>query len=306
MPLRYLKNKEINKTKWDDCISKADNSLIYTHSFYLDSIAPGWQALIDEEYNWVLPLTSNSKFGIQYLYQPNFTQQLGVFFKKDVNVPWREIITWLQNKFLFWEINWNYETPVHSLANTIPYSPGTNFILNLSDSYNGIATNYYNDLKKNLKQSNKFGLTYQTELTYEKSIDLYVEHYRSRMPHVRTTHYNAFKSICRDAANNKQLICRKATNNNNETVAIALLLKDSKRLYNLMNTTTNEGRRMHANHFLVDAIIKEFSNSNLILDFEGSDLVGVKSFYENFGAVNQPYFKIKHNNLPRPLRLFKK
>jgi hypothetical protein len=306
MPLIYLQHKEINKTRWNDCISRAENSLIYAYSFYLDSIAPQWQALIDEEYNWVLPLTSNSKFGIRYLYQPNFTQQLGVFFKKDANVPWKEIISWLQKKFLFFEVNWNYLTPAHLLANSIHYSPGTNFLLNLSDSYNGIATNYHNDLKKNLKQSNKFGLTYQTQLVYEKSIDLYIEHYGSRMPHVTNTHYNAFKCICRHAANNNQLVCREVTNDDNETLAIALLLKDSKRLYNLMNTTTNEGRRMHANHFLIDAIIKEFSHSNLILDFEGSDLTGVRSFYENFGAVNQPYLKIKYNRLPWPLRLLKK
>jgi hypothetical protein len=306
MSLVYLQHKNINKARWDECISHAENSLIYAYSFYLDSIAPGWQALIDEEYNWALPLTSKSKFGIGYLYQPNFTQQLGVFFKKDTNVPWNEIIRWLQKKFLFFEVNWNYETPAHLLVNTIQYSTGTNFILNLSGSYNRIAAKYHNDLKKNLKQSGKFNLNYQPELAYEKSIDLYMQYYASRMPHVTTTHYNAFSLISKQAAYKNQLICRKITNNKNETLAIALLLKDNKRLYNLMNTTTNEGRRTHANHFLIDAIIKEFSNTNLILDFEGSDLAGVKSFYENFGAINQPYFKIKYNKLPWPLQLFKK
>jgi hypothetical protein len=306
MAFIYLQHKEIDKKKWDDCIRKADNSLIYAHSFYLDSIAPNWGALVDEGYAWVLPLTSNRKFGIGYLYQPNFTQQLGVFFKKETPVPWNKIISWLQKKFLFCEVNWNYSTPVHLFANTIHYSSGTNFILNLSRSYTRIADSYHNDLKKNLKQSNKFTLKYKADISYEKSINLYMLHYKERMPHVTTSHYNAFKSICTYAAKNDHLICRKITDVNNETVASALLLKDEKRLYNLMNTTTSEGRRTHANHFLIDAIIKEFCNSNLILDFEGSDLAGVKSFYENFGAVNQPYFKVKYNNLPWPLRLFKK
>jgi hypothetical protein len=72
-----------------------------------------------------------------------------------------------------------------------------------------------------------------------------------------------------------------------------------------MNTTTSEGRKVEANHYLVDSVIKEFAGTSLTFDFEGSDLPGVKSFYENFGAVNEPYFIVKYNNLPWPFYLFK-
>jgi hypothetical protein len=301
-----LDNKNIDRTRWDGCVEEATNSLLYAQSFYLDAIAPKWQALIHNDYEWVLPLVSNKKFGIRYLYQPNFTQQLGVFFKKDAIVPWNEIIARIQKNFPFCEVNWNYKTPVHLLPDGLHSEPATNFILDLSPPYESISANYNNDLKKNLKQSTKFVLEYKKGIDYEESIGLYIKHYGSRMAHVTDHHYDAFKTICHFAAANNRLVCRKATNANNETISVALLLSDNKRLYNLMNTTTNEGRRMHANHFLIDSIIKEYCNHNLLLDFEGSDLVGVKAFYENFGAINQPYFKISYNNLPWPLRLFKK
>ena len=73
-----------------------------------------------------------------------------------------------------------------------------------------------------------------------------------------------------------------------------------------MNTTTSGGKIVAANHFLFDKIIEEFAGSNYILDFEGSDLPGVKSFYEKFCPLDEPYFYLKINNLHPILKLLKK
>jgi hypothetical protein len=73
-----------------------------------------------------------------------------------------------------------------------------------------------------------------------------------------------------------------------------------------MNTTSEEGKKTEANHFLINAIIKEFAGTKMLLDFEGSDLPGVKAFYENFGVTNQPYYLLRYNALPFPLKLLKK
>ena len=118
--------------------------------------------------------------------------------------------------------------------------------------------------------------------------------------------YKAFERLCADALDKRMLICRMIKNQVNEILATALLLYDGKRLYNIMNTTTNAGRKAEANHFLIDRIIYEFSSLELIFDFEGSDLPGVKTFYEYFGSINQPFYMIKYNNLPWPINKFKK
>jgi hypothetical protein len=76
-------------------------------------------------------------------------------------------------------------------------------------------------------------------------------------------------------------------------------------LYNLMNSTTNAGRKTGANHFLFDEIFKEFAASNLVFDFEGSDIPGVKIFYEKFGAANQPYYRLHFNKLPPLIKWIK-
>src|ERR1044071_9207251 len=79
--IQYLTYKEIDKVKWDACIDNADNGLIYAYSFYLDHLALHWDALVFNDYEIVMPLTWNKKYGIYYLYQPFLTAQLGVFGK---------------------------------------------------------------------------------------------------------------------------------------------------------------------------------------------------------------------------------
>ena len=67
-----------------------------------------------------------------------------------------------------------------------------------------------------------------------------------------------------------------------------------------------EGRQKAAGHFLLDNLFREWAGHPLLLDFEGSELPGVSFFYSNFGGHDQPYYFYRYNDLPWPLRLFKK
>jgi hypothetical protein len=148
-------------------------------------------------------------------------------------------------------------------------------------------------------------LVFQKEDNYESAIEEYRNTYSDRMKHVTADDFDRFKKICEQLVNEQKIVCRKAVNQKNELMAIVLLLNDGKRLYNLMNTTTPAGRKVEANHFLMDSVIREFAGKGLIFDFEGSELPGVKLFYKNFGAINQPFYMIKYNCLPWLIRLFK-
>ncbi|OIP03307.1 MAG: hypothetical protein AUJ97_04685 [Bacteroidetes bacterium CG2_30_32_10] len=61
MEIRYLKHKEIDKDKWDNCIEKAFNGIIYAYSWYLDIVSENWDALIEDDYKTVFPLTQKKK-----------------------------------------------------------------------------------------------------------------------------------------------------------------------------------------------------------------------------------------------------
>lgn len=301
----FLPDYKTDKQKWDNCVSKSDNGLIYARTFYLDNTCKSWKGLIGENYDWVFPICDNKKYAISYLYQPPFSQQFGAFAKPGVTVPYKQIINLLQKHYNFWEMNFNYSTPTNIFPKQSIITNANNYVLNLSDGYKKIENNYHKDLIKNLKRSNKFNHTYQATTNYKLGIDFYKKYYSSRILHLQERDYTNFQNVCKEAQKQNMLVCRQVLNEQSEISATVILFFDGRRLYNIMNTTTATGRETQANHYLLDAVIQEFSGQDIILDFEGSDLPGVMPFYENFGTVNQSYFQVKYNNLPWPLKLFK-
>ena len=77
--IKLLKHNEINKIRWDECVKKSFNGNVYALSWYLDVVHHNWDALVENDYERVMPLPSSIKFGISYMFQPFFVQQLGVF-----------------------------------------------------------------------------------------------------------------------------------------------------------------------------------------------------------------------------------
>ena len=85
MRILHLRNKSIDYCRWDNCITKSHNHLTYAYSWYLDIVSPNWEALVSEDYAYIMPLPVKSRYGIPYLVQPVLTQQLGIYSKKKIN-----------------------------------------------------------------------------------------------------------------------------------------------------------------------------------------------------------------------------
>lgn len=304
--IRHLENDRIDRRKWDECIIGSSSRLIYARAFYLDNMAPGWSALVGEDYEWVFVITHRRKYGIKYLYQPPFCQQLGLFAKPTVPIPYAAIVRWIKTHFKFWEINGNYLFDEKFIVPGIEAMRANNFILDLSKGYENIHANYQNDLLKNLKRGARYNLQYSDTNEYSLAIDLFIKHYSHRLSNTGSNDYKNFENVCVATLKNQNLLCRKVINSNNDILGMAIILIDGNRLYNLMNVTTPAGRRAKANHYLLDSIIKDYSGRDIIFDFEGSDVAGIKNFYENFGPENQAYLQLKYNNLPWPLSIFKR
>jgi hypothetical protein len=297
--LQYLQRKHIDTQKWDRCISNAANGLIYARSFYLDSMATHWDALVLGDYEAVMPLTWRKKWGIKYLYKPAFIQQLGVFTDKPLTVELaNKFLQALPEHFPFADFFLNYAHPGSGLLKH------SNFLLPLHSSYEQIRRNYKHDLVKNLKRTSRFNLVYSKAVNYTEALAAFKELYGSRFAHVTDDEYSRFEKIFAYYKEINQLITRAVTENG-KLLSIVLLLRDKERLYLMVSVTGPEGRTKGANHVLIDRLIQEFAGSNLYLDFEGSDQPGIAHFYKNFGAFDQPYFYYYYNKLPWPLRLLK-
>lgn len=300
--IQIIASHHVNPAKWNLCIEQADAPLIYAKTFYLDHLVDQWHGVVIGDYEYVMPIPWRKKYCIRYSYQVPFVQQLGIFGKTPARVE-NQCLTALQRFCKYGDYAFHFLTPGKNniFKNGIVKN---NFILELSN-YTEVEKNYSPDLRQNLKKASNYNLIYKT-VSYEKAIDMFYALYHHKTPHVHEATFLRFKNLCAFLNKQENVLCREATDSNNETVAMALLLRDGNRLYNMMNSTPEKGRKMSANHFLMDRLMKEFSGKNLVFDFEGSDIPGIKSFYENFGATLQPYTGLHFNKLPFPLNYFRK
>src|SRR6187431_3242733 len=111
--IQFLNHSSIDKTKWDLCIEQSVNSFVYGYSWYLDVLAPNWNALVLNDYEAVMPLTGNRKLFIHYLFQPFFTQQLGVFSRSTLTQKQLgAFIGAVPDKYRFVDINLNDQNEI--------------------------------------------------------------------------------------------------------------------------------------------------------------------------------------------------
>ncbi|GGB14991.1 GNAT family N-acetyltransferase [Puia dinghuensis] len=298
--IRYLQRQAIDVARWDACIERSANRLIYGFHFYLDHLTSGqWAALVLEDYKAVMPLTWRRKWGVTYLCQPAFTQQTGIFFTEPISHDSiNSFLGILTRHYRFAEIYLNYASGLPTLR------IHDNLILPLERPYPQLEARYKKDLVRNLRLAARSGLTYTPDIDLDTAIEAYRSQYAARHPAIRPEDYSRFRKLCLHLQPKGQLILRAAFAGD-QLQATALLVRDASRLYLLQSTTLPAGRMTGANHFLIDQLIREWAGSGLTLDFEGSDIRGIAYFYANFGALREPYFFYRHNHLPWPWRLLK-
>ena len=61
--IEYLTRDKIDINKWDECVNKASNGVIYARSIYLDKVCTNWDALVINNYELVMPLPWRKKWG---------------------------------------------------------------------------------------------------------------------------------------------------------------------------------------------------------------------------------------------------
>jgi hypothetical protein len=294
--IEFRKRKQIDDNAWNHLIDHSSNGLVYARTSFLDTFSPGWSALILGDYQAVMPLTNRRKYGISYLYQPSFCQQLGIFGKVDEQIT-GDFIKTAKRYFRFAEIHLNYSNQVFGTQ------PRQNFIISLNHSYDSIAAGFSPVHLKNLKRAANTGLRYTHSDAFEANINLNYQLYGSRIRAVRRSDFDALIELSR--AEPGRVLVREVWRAD-DLQASAICFFDGSRIYFVISSVTEPGKKNQANHFLVDQLIREYAGRDLVLDFEGSDMEGIAAFYRGFGALDQPYFFLKWNELPWYYRLFKK
>ncbi len=130
--ISFFNNNEIDREQWDNCIKNSPGVKPYAYSWYLDIMAPGWQALVDDYYESVFPLPGFEKYGIRYITTPIFLQQLGVFSPdKPADIFLNEFLDFLPGFYRLIDLC----VGEASCVNGFKITEKTNYELDLSSPY---------------------------------------------------------------------------------------------------------------------------------------------------------------------------
>lgn len=279
--IRHLTFRDIDKQKWDDALSKCRQPLLFAQSWYLDLVSPEWGALVRGDYEEMMPLPIKSKLGFQYLVQPNFTAQLGVFsqIEKTPNVDeWVDI---LRKQYRRFDVNLN-------TSNSLTRNDGTallNCELSLNHSYEKLRAAFSKNTKRNLNKV-------KGAKVYETDFSTYLQFKLQNLQGVSHELYDdlPFLNAAFEMAKVRVKIYSVGENG---MEAGAMFVHFGNRIIYFNGASNQDGKEKRLMFAIMNHLIQEHQNSDLILDFKGGQMEGTRRFFMGFGGEAKTYFRIR-------------
>ncbi|MDI3526132.1 MAG: hypothetical protein PWR03_315 [Tenuifilum sp.] len=291
----FVTREEIIDELWNKGIESAFNSNIYAYTWYLDIVSPGWSALITDNYDYLFPLPTKKKYGINYIIQPLYCQQLGLYSSKHITP---ELIdTFIDNipsKFKYVNINLN----IHN--KTDKHKSDTNsrvtYMLDLLNYDDQIFPKYKENTKRNILKAFAKKHTITTSLTPSEFISFYKDNGHLESP---AKEIKIIKQLIECLMRQQKLTLLGCINQNSEIESVALFAENNDIIYYLLSAR-NKRIKNSSHYFLLDYQIKNYSGLGKTLDFEGSMIPSIAHFFSGFGAKPCKYLNYTKNSLPAP------
>ncbi len=292
--LQKIKRKNLDTDKYSQALNDSLNYRIYAETWYLDILTnEKWECWIYGDYEVIMPVPLQFKFGFKFVLQPIFCQQLGVFYKEEISDELFGVFEKKLHKYQVRSYCFNEE-------NTERYNPDgekkVNHVLDLSLPYEILRKNYNRNRRRKL-----IGLPENYHLLLSESVDDFIQHFKIEYPFLAKKDWADKISMIMKQAFQKQIgyQCR-VEDNHSDLVAALFYIKKNNRIFQLGATRAKSNNDAGFFTLIIDHTIHLFSNSeNFYFDFEGSSIPGVAQFNESFGAQKNYFTNYSNINLIR-------
>lgn len=279
MQIRLLKHSEIDFKRWDNSISNARNALPYASSCYLNAVSPCWEALVSENYEFVMPLPIKKFLFVKYIAQPPFCQQLGIFSASEVS---KAVLNLFLRKIPYLVLTYSFnEWNFIENGRTNP-----NYVLDLSLPKDELCSQFSKNTQRNILKAKKYDLSLGENLSKDEFFAFYQKYNKEEGLLFKKLFSNFF-------VNQSPFLKGRffgVRTSKNELIAAVFCLQTKNRITYLAPVSNKEGKQKSAMFLLVDYLIASYSN--IFLDFEGSRIDGVARFYKGFGAKQRVYYTV--------------
>jgi hypothetical protein len=298
----YLKNHEIDRDLWDACISASPSSKPYACSWYLDIMAPGWEALVDDDYDSVFPVPSRERFGIKYIATPIFLQQLGTFSPdKSAETATAEFLDYMPEFYRLIDLSVGQKVDYRGFN----VSERSNYELVLDKPYDRLFDGFTSDCRRNISIASKKKIDMLSNIKPDELINLFISNSGSKLKGVKPRDYERLEklmSYCKESGKGKLSGVRDSSKN---LIFGIFQITVHGSITVLFTANSDKSRERRIGYYAINEIIRENGSSGITLDFAGSSIPSIASFMQSFGSINHPYYRIFRNSLPWPIRMFK-
>ncbi|MBO4488815.1 MAG: GNAT family N-acetyltransferase [Bacteroidales bacterium] len=285
--IRFVKHDEIDRDKWNHAINNARFSTVFAQFEMLDALtAPDtWHALVEDDYVGVMPLPVRSKFGIPYIYTPFFMPQMGIFSPKTVLAgDTRAFLSVIPKKYWQADLVLNrHNDRMDADVQLVSHE------LNLQKSYPNLRAQFSQNTIRNIRDAESQGtvITFGESVT-EETIRLFRENRgQEAAVHFRDADYERLLSVAQALDDARALRTVSARTSEGTLIAGALFVLDGSRLWFWFSGRDTRYASHKPLFLLMDAVIRQFSEQALMLDFNGSSNPNVARMYRSFGG--EPY-----------------
>ncbi|QMU66300.1 MAG: hypothetical protein GKR88_19765 [Flavobacteriaceae bacterium] len=281
--ISFINRADLDEDKYNNCIANAVQSRIYAYSWYLDMVCDNWSVLVLNDYEVVMPIPHKKKLCINYISQPFFCQQLGIFTLREEEGITETFISAIPKRFIKINLQLNSQNKV---SKRFVQKNRTNYVLRLNATYEDLFRAFSKGRKHAIKQALRSEL-----LISSFSIDELVliarkyYHYKD----FKSGNYDQFIKLTEVLIKKQKALLIGVRNEHRVLIGGAVFLIDNFRIIYLFSAVSPEGKQNQVAGFLLNTVIKKYANTDYILDFEGSEIRGIASFYRSFNAKEEKY-----------------
>ena len=299
--MRYLKNSQINYEKWDRCISKSLNGTIYAYSWYLDAVCDNWDAIIQGDYEIIMPLPYYSKYNYKIIKQPPFTYQLGIFSsKKFIKIELEKFINNIPRIYKEIELNLN---KYNNFTNcTWNISKNKYYAIDLINSYSQLFDEYTFDLKNAIQKSLQDKFFIRTNLSV-----LEVTGFLRRNNYLSNEKdYNNLRRLIFVLKKKRLLLAFGAYNRQNTLIGVSLYIFSHYNTHLLLIVTSQDAEKEQVVSLLIDKFFQINSEKDITLNFDVALPEQTNEIIKNFGAKEYCSKTISIKRIPKVIKWFRK
>lgn len=287
MSIRLVPREEIDKTKWNSCIHYAVNGNIFGYMWYLDAMAREWDALVEGDYESVMPLTHKEVgWRKQGLVQPPLVRELAIY---SINPPSnkRNAAFWEALPEEYQRVNLRLDSFSQPKLEGWTNKELTNYFLPLNEPYELIRERYSQQLIDRLEIAKETDLFPVSSLKPERIAELF----RKSKGVLSEPEFHGLQRIMYNILHRGWGFASGIMTREKEVLAADFFIFSHGRIMSLAPVVTAAGKEIYAQEYLYDLMIRQQAGKPQSMDFNSA--TSQVDFARQFGAIHYEYYQVE-------------